>query len=93
MQIDSQLLPNVDGFFGRNAVAIVRAFFDYYEQPLGRPEPLALADVEEQITHRSPSGLDAATVSSKPHSITSKVTQAQPSDEPPGDDGNRRYWS
>ncbi|MFQ9705917.1 MAG: mevalonate kinase [Limosilactobacillus pontis] len=66
MQIDSQLPAERGmGSSAATAVAIVRAFFDYYEQPLGRPELLALADVEEQITHRSPSGLDAATVSSK----------------------------
>ena len=46
------------------AVAIVRAFFDYYEVPLDRQELLKWADIEEKVTHRSPSGLDAATVSS-----------------------------
>lgn len=52
------------GSSAASAVAIIRAFFDYYNQPLDRTELLKLADVEEQITHRSPSGLDAATVSS-----------------------------
>lgn len=47
------------------SVAIVRAFFDYYQTPLDRQTLLKWADVEEQITHRSPSGLDAATVASK----------------------------
>ncbi|MBC6910544.1 mevalonate kinase, partial [Lactobacillus reuteri] len=47
-----------------SAIAIIRAFFDYYDEPLDRTLLLQLADVEEQITHRSPSGLDAATVSS-----------------------------
>lgn len=46
------------------AVAIVRAMFDYYHAPLDRETLLKWADVEEQVTHRSPSGLDAATVSS-----------------------------
>ncbi|WP_251546363.1 mevalonate kinase [Limosilactobacillus caecicola] len=46
------------------AVAIIRAFFDYYQAPLDRPTLLQWADIEEQVTHRSPSGLDAATVSS-----------------------------
>ena len=46
------------------AVAIVRAFFNYYQQPLDRQTLLKWADIEEQVTHRSPSGLDAATVSS-----------------------------
>lgn len=53
------------GSSAATAVAIVQAFFNYYGQPLNRPTLLKLADVEEQITHRSPSGLDAATVSSK----------------------------
>ena len=52
------------GSSAATAVAIVRAFFDYYEQPLSRDLLLQLADIEEEITHRSPSGLDAATVSS-----------------------------
>lgn len=51
------------GSSAASAVAIIRAFFDYYDQPLDRTLLLQLADVEEQITHRSPSGLDAATVS------------------------------
>lgn len=46
------------------AVAIVRAMFDYYNTPLDRQSLLQWADIEEQVTHRSPSGLDAATVSS-----------------------------
>lgn len=47
------------------AVAIVRAFFDYYEAPLSRSSLLKWAAIEEQVTHRNPSGLDAATVSSE----------------------------
>lgn len=46
------------------AVAIIRAIFDYYNEPIDRQALLQWADVEEKITHRSPSGLDAATVSS-----------------------------
>ncbi|WP_295728144.1 mevalonate kinase [uncultured Limosilactobacillus sp.] len=46
------------------AVAIIRAMFDYYDEPIDRKALLKWADVEEKITHRSPSGLDAATVSS-----------------------------
>lgn len=53
------------GSSAATAVAIVRAFFDYYEAALDRGLLLQLADIEEEITHRSPSGLDAATVSSK----------------------------
>lgn len=52
------------GSSAATAVAIVRAFFDYYRQSLSRDELLKWADVEEQVTHRSPSGLDAASVSS-----------------------------
>ncbi|WP_057740446.1 mevalonate kinase [Limosilactobacillus secaliphilus] len=52
------------GSSAATAVAITRAFFDYYRTDLSRKELLKWADVEEQITHRSPSGLDAATVSS-----------------------------
>lgn len=64
LTIDSQLPAERGmGSSAATAVAIVRAFFDYYERPLSRDLLLALADVEEEITHRSPSGLDAATVS------------------------------
>lgn len=65
LKIDSQLPAERGmGSSAATAVAIVRAFFDYYEKKLTRKELLKLADIEEQITHRSPSGLDAATVSS-----------------------------
>lgn len=65
LTIDSQLPAERGmGSSAASAVAIIRAFFDYYEQPLNRTLLLQLADIEEQITHRSPSGLDAATVSS-----------------------------
>ncbi len=66
LSIDSQLPAERGmGSSAATAIAIVRAFFNYYGQPLDRPTLLKLADVEEQITHRSPSGLDAATTSSK----------------------------
>ncbi len=45
------------------AVAITRAFFDYYSAPLTTTELLAWANIEETETHRNPSGIDAATVS------------------------------
>lgn len=65
LTIDSQLPAERGmGSSAASAVAIIRAFFDYYKQPLNRDLLLALADIEEQVTHRSPSGLDAATVSS-----------------------------
>ena len=65
LEIDS-MLPSERGMgsSAATAIAVVRAFFDLYETPLDRATLLKLADVEEQITHRSPSGLDAATTSS-----------------------------
>ena len=65
LKIESQLPAKRGmGSSAASAIAIIRAFFDYYDEPLDRTLLLQLADVEEQITHRSPSGLDAATVSS-----------------------------
>ncbi|WP_295746868.1 mevalonate kinase [uncultured Limosilactobacillus sp.] len=52
------------GSSAATAIALVRAFFDYYQKPLDRQLLLRLAAVEEEITHRSPSGLDAATAAS-----------------------------
>ena len=64
LKIESQLPAERGmGSSAASAIAIIRAFFDYYDEPLDRTLLLQLADVEEQITHRSPSGLDAATVS------------------------------
>ncbi|BAP85608.1 mevalonate kinase [Paucilactobacillus hokkaidonensis JCM 18461] len=51
------------GSSAASAIAIIRAFFDYYDRQLSRETLLKLADIEEKITHRSPSGLDAATTS------------------------------
>ncbi|WP_243673905.1 mevalonate kinase family protein [Lentilactobacillus kisonensis] len=53
------------GSSAATAVALVRGFFNLFEKPLTRSRLLALADVEEQITHGNPSGLDAATASSE----------------------------
>ena len=65
MTIKSQLPAERGmGSSAATAVAIVRAFFDLYEEKLERKQLLHLADIEEEVTHRSPSGLDAATVSS-----------------------------
>ena len=65
MTIKSQLPAERGmGSSAATAVAIVRAFFDLYEERLERKQLLQLADIEEEVTHRSPSGLDAATVSS-----------------------------
>lgn len=66
------------GSSAATAVAIVRAFFDYYEQPLDRDLLLALADIEEEVTHRSPSGLDAATASSAHPLYYIKGQESQP---------------
>lgn len=76
----TSLLPAERGMgsSAATAVAIVKAFFDYYGQPLTRPLLLELADVEEQITHKSPSGLDAATVSSEFPIWYVKDQQAEP---------------
>lgn len=66
MTIDSQLPAERGmGSSAATAIGIVRAFFSLYEQRLDRDLLLKLADIEEQITHRSPSGLDAATCSAK----------------------------
>lgn len=64
LTIDS-MLPAERGMGSSAAtsIAIIRAFFDLHERDLTRTELLALADIEEQITHSNPSGLDAATVS------------------------------
>ncbi|WP_277612845.1 mevalonate kinase [Limosilactobacillus agrestimuris] len=65
MTIESQLPAERGmGSSAATAIAIVRAFFDLYEEQLSRELLLQLADIEEKVTHRSPSGLDAATVSS-----------------------------
>lgn len=50
------------GSSAATAVAIIRAFFQFYQAPLDRPTLLKWAALEEAVTHRNPSGLDAATV-------------------------------
>ncbi len=52
------------GSSAATAIALVRAFFNLFEVPLTRDRLLALADIEEKITHGNPSGLDTATASS-----------------------------
>lgn len=79
LKIDSQLPAERGmGSSAASAIAIVRAFFDLYERKLGRAQLLELADIEEQITHRSPSGLDAATVSSSQPLFYIKKQAGQP---------------
>ncbi len=52
------------GSSAATAIAIVRAFFDFFEVNLTRSQLLKLANIEEKITHGNPSGLDSATASS-----------------------------
>lgn len=68
------------GSSAATAIAIVRAFFDYYEKPLDRATLLKLADIEEQVTHRSPSGLDAATAASADPLYYIKGQESKPLD-------------
>ncbi|KRK32773.1 mevalonate kinase [Loigolactobacillus bifermentans] len=64
LTIDSQL-PSERGMgsSAATAIAIIRAFYDYFDQPLSRHTLLALAAISEKITHGNPSGMDAATTS------------------------------
>lgn len=52
------------GSSAATAIAIIRAFFAAYHEELSHAQLLEWANIEEEVTHRSPSGLDAATVSS-----------------------------
>lgn len=52
------------GSSAASAIAIIRAFFDYYQRSLSKTQLLSFANVEEKLTHTNPSGLDAATTSS-----------------------------
>ncbi|WP_318766255.1 mevalonate kinase [Lactiplantibacillus carotarum] len=47
------------------AVAVTRAFYDFFEQPLSHQVLLKTANVAESYTHGQPSGLDVATASAK----------------------------
>lgn len=47
------------------AVAVTRAFYDFFDRPLSHQELLATANVAESYTHGQPSGLDVATASAK----------------------------
>ncbi|VDG19747.1 mevalonate kinase [Lactobacillus sp.] [Lactiplantibacillus mudanjiangensis] len=47
------------------AVAVTRAFYDFFEQPLSHQTLLKTANVAESYTHGQPSGLDVATASAK----------------------------
>ena len=68
LKIDSQL-PAERGMGSSAAVtiAIIRAFANYFNWSLTKPQLLQLAQVAEKETHKNPSGLDAATsASTKP---------------------------
>lgn len=56
-------IPIERGMGSSAAVAgsVVRALFDYFDQPLDYNQLLALINVSETITHGSPSGIDALT--------------------------------
>jgi mevalonate kinase len=64
LTIDSQL-PSERGMgsSAATAIAIIRAFYAYFDQPLSRHTLLELAAISEKITHGNPSGMDAATTS------------------------------
>lgn len=47
------------------AVAVTRAFYDFFEQPLTHQILLKTANIAESYTHGQPSGLDVATASAK----------------------------
>ena len=47
------------------AVAVTRAFYDFFEQPLTHEVLLKTANIAESYTHGQPSGLDVATASAK----------------------------
>lgn len=53
------------GSSAATAVAIARATFNLFDKNISRNQLLQYVDIEEQITHGNPSGLDAATASSK----------------------------
>ncbi|MFB9770501.1 mevalonate kinase [Lactiplantibacillus modestisalitolerans] len=47
------------------AVAVTRAFYDFFERPLSHQTLLKTANIAESYTHGQPSGLDVATASAK----------------------------
>ncbi|MFK5675539.1 MULTISPECIES: mevalonate kinase [unclassified Ligilactobacillus] len=68
------------------AVAIIRAAFRFFNRPLNHQQLLTWAAVAEKITHKNPSGLDAATTAStnpvwlirghEPHPLSINVNAA-----------------
>ncbi|KRM18896.1 mevalonate kinase [Ligilactobacillus hayakitensis DSM 18933 = JCM 14209] len=47
------------------SISIIRAFHNFVNKPLTKAKLLKLANIAEKITHKNPSGLDAATSSSE----------------------------
>lgn len=53
------------GSSAATSIAVIRAFYELFEEPLDRKTLLKMANIEESITHGSPSGIDTATSSSE----------------------------
>ncbi|WP_343031724.1 mevalonate kinase [Secundilactobacillus folii] len=53
------------GSSAATAVAIIRALYQFVEQPLSHDQLLADADISERIIHGNPSGIDVATASAQ----------------------------
>lgn len=53
------------GSSAATSIAIIRAFYNLFEEKLDTKTLIKLANIEESITHGSPSGIDAATTSSE----------------------------
>lgn len=47
------------------SISIIRAFHNFVKKPLNKAKLLELANIAEKVTHKNPSGLDAATSSSE----------------------------
>lgn len=53
------------GSSAATAIAVTRALYHYFHQPLSHSQLLKVSNIEEKITHGNPSGIDAATAGSK----------------------------
>lgn len=53
------------GSSAATSIAVIRAFYNLFEEPLDSNTLIKLANIEESITHGSPSGIDTATSSSE----------------------------
>ena len=52
------------GSSAATAIAVTRALYHYFRQPLDHATLLRVSNIEEKITHGNPSGIDAATAGS-----------------------------